>query len=345
MQFDTVDPTREPVWEAFIHEMPETTPFHTGAWAKVLRDTYDFQPRYMVARNTNGKIVGGIPLFAVNGSRLVGAPFSDYCPPLLQDSEDGRALVEELKRTTSNGDSALELRGTSALDLESQGFTKTDAFLQHVIDLDGDMEELEARCRKSVLRTIRKAKRNGLTVRAGHTLSNMERFYDLNMHTRRKHGLIPQPWRFFENIHRHVISSGGGVLLLCEYEGRAIAADIVLGYGTRLVGKFNASDSRYQTLGPNNLLQMATIELGVADGYREINLGRSEPEQEGLRSYKLSWGSREEPLPYYYYPADQTGSWSTGQTPPGQQLMALFVRFAPSWALRMAGAAIYRRAA
>jgi len=345
MQIETIDPTREPVWEAFIHKTPEATPFHTSAWAKVLRDTYDFRPRYMVARKESGKIVAGVPLFEVNGSRLVGVPFSDYCPPLLPNSEDSTALVEELKRTTNNGTCAVEIRGTPALDLESQGFTKADAFLQHVIALDADVAELEMRFRGNMRRTIRKARRSGLTIRAGETLSDMERFYELNMLTRRRHGLIPQPWQFFENIHRHMICGGGGLLLLCEYEGRAIAADLLLGYGTKLVNKFNASDGRYQRLGPNNLLLMRGIELGAADGYSELNLGRTEPEHEGLRRFKLGWGSREEPLPYYYYPADQTGSWSTGQTPPGQQLMALFVRFAPSWALRMAGAAIYKRAA
>ena len=346
MKIDVIDPANDPAWEAFIQETPEATPFHTGAWAKVLRDTYDFQPRYMVTRHEDGTLSAGIPLFEVSNSRLVGVPFSDYCPPLLPDSEDSRALVQELKRTTSNGTSALELRGTSTLDLEAEGFAKADAFVQHVISLDGDMKELEARFRKNMRQAIRKAKENGLTVRAGDSLSDMERFYELNILTRRKHGLIPQPWRFFENIHRYMISTGCGVLLLCEYEGRIIAGDMMLAYGKKLVGKFNASDRRYQALGPNHLLQVRGIELGVADGYNEINLGRTELEHDGLRRFKKGWGSREEPLPYYYYPADQTGSWSTGQTPPGgQQLMALFVRFAPSWALRMAGAAIYRRAA
>lgn len=345
MRIDTIDPANDPTWEVFLRETPEATPFHTGAWAKVLRDTYDFQPRYMVARKENAKLAAGIPLFEVNGSRLVGIPFSDYCPPLLPDSEDSKALVAELKRTTNNGTSALELRGTSALDLESQGFTKANAFLQHVIRLDADIEELTSRFRGNTRRSVRKAERSGLTVRTGEKLSDMERFYELNILTRRKHGLIPQPWRFFENIHRHMISGGNGMLLLCEYEGRVIAADLMLAHGKKLVGKYNASDKRFQALGPNHLLQMRGIELGVADGYSEINLGRTEPEHEGLRRFKLGWGSREEPLPYYYYPADKTGSWSTGNTPPGQRLMAIFVRFAPSWALRMAGAAIYKRAA
>ena len=345
MKIDTIDPAHDPIWEAFIQGTPEATPFHTGAWAKVLRDTYDFQPRYMVARNEHGLLTAGIPLFAVNGSRLVGVPFSDYCPPLLPNSEDSLALVKELKLTTDNGTRGLELRGPAMLDLEAAGFRKANAFVQHVIDLNGDVEEMETRFRKSVMRTIRKARRNGLTVRTGETLSDMELFYNLNLNTRRKHGLIPQPWRFFENIYRHMISSGHGTLLLCEYEDQVIAADITLAYGTKLVGKFNASERQYQTMGPNHLLLMRTIEMGLADGYTEINLGRTETDQAGLRRFKMSWGSREEPLPYYYYPEDQAGSWTTGQLPPGQQLMALFARYAPSWALRMAGAAIYKRAA
>ena len=345
MQIETVDPTRDPGWEAFITDRPEATPFHTGAWAKVLRDTYNFEPRYMIARAESGKVEAGAPLFAVGGQRLVGVPFSDYCAPLIPDSAGGHALVEQLKLTATNGTKGLELRGPAVLDLSSEGFSKVDGFVQHTIMLDASLPEIESRFRGSVRRAIRKARRNGLTVRAADSLDDMQLFYNLNILTRRKHGLIPQPWRFFENIHRHMISGGSGLLLLCEHEGTVIAADLLLAQGTKLVNKFNASNATFQSLNPNNLLLMTAIELGVSEGYTELNLGRTEIDQEGLRRFKLGWGSREEPLPYYYYPQGQQGSWSSGNTPPGQRLMALFVRVAPSWALRMAGAAIYKRAA
>lgn len=346
MRIETIDPIGEQSWEEFLLHAPQATVFHSSAWAKVLYDTYRFPPRYMVARDGDGRIVAGVPLFQVSGGRFVGVPFSDLCPPLLPDSVEGAALLGAAKRAVeADGATALELRGQPDLDLESHGFGKGVTFLEHIIPLDADVPELEARFRSSVRNQIRKARSHGLTVRVATTREDMKRFYVLNIRTRKKHGLIPQPWRFFENIHRHAICEGSGHLLLCEHKGEAIAGDLLLSFKDTMVSKFNASDPRFLHLRPNNLLLQSDIELGVSMGCTSLHLGRCEQDNEGLRRFKLAWGSREAPLSYYYYPPNRTGGWTTGGAPLARRLLALFVRFAPLWALRQAGAALYKRAA
>ena len=345
MRIETIDPIAEPAWEEFVRGTEHATAFHSAAWAKVLHDTYDFEPRYLVARNGGG-ITAGMPLFWVNGKRLVGLPFSDLCPPLLPESSDGEALIAAAKAAVENGGAkALELRGAPELDLESRGLHKTASFLQHTLPIDAPLAELEARMRSSVRRAIAQARSAGLTVRRSTSGEDMQRFYALNIKTRRKHGLVPQPWRFFQSIQRHAMEEGEGFLLLCDLEGVTIAADLLLAHGGKLVSKFNASDASFLSLRPNHLIFQATIELALAEGYTSIHLGRTDLDHAGLRRFKLSFGSEEQPLDYYGYPAESAGSWSTASAPPGHRLMAWFVRYAPSWALRLAGSVLYKHAA
>jgi CelD/BcsL family acetyltransferase involved in cellulose biosynthesis len=343
MQIDTIDPTREPLWERFLMRHPQATIFHAPAWARVIGETYGFRPRYLVAREGE-EIIAGIPLFQVNGSRLIGLPFSDLCLPLLDADATGRALLEAAKRAaSSDGVHALELRG-GALDLEAHGFARATAYLHHEIPLDAPVETLIGRFRANTRGHVRQAERAGLTVRVTRAPEDMERFYALNVATRKKHGLIPQPRRFFRNIQRHVIDEDAGFLMLCEHEGRAIAADVQLVFKDTLTGKYNASDARYLHLRPNHLLMQRTVKLGAALGYRSIDLGRCELENEGLRRFKLGWGATETPLSYYCYPAAGAAS-AAERTRGARRLLGLFVRFAPDWALRQAGALLYRYAA
>src|SRR3990172_6405110 len=119
MRIETIDPIHEQPWGAFLLQEPRATVFHSAAWARVLYDTYGFQHRYMVAREDDGRVVAGIPLFQVKGGRLVGLPFSDLCPPLLPDDDVGSTLLDVTKRTIeTDGITSIELRGHSALDLE-----------------------------------------------------------------------------------------------------------------------------------------------------------------------------------------------------------------------------------
>lgn len=342
MQIDTIDPTREPSWERFLMRHPQATIFHAPAWARVIGETYRFRPRYLVAREGT-EIVAGIPLFQVNGSRLIGLPFSDLCPPLLDANATGRALLEAAKRAaSSDGVHALELRGGA--DLEAHGFARAAAYLHHEIPLDAPLETLLDHFRANARQHIRQAERAGLTVRVTRAPEDMERFYALNVATRKKHGLIPQPRLFFQNIQRHLIDEGAGFLMLCEHDDRTIAGDLQLVFKDTLVGKYNASDTRYLRLRPNHLLLQRTVELGVALGYRSIDLGRCELENEGLRRFKLGWGATETMLSYYCYPPAGAAS-AAERTRGARRLLGLFVRFAPNWALRQAGALLYRYAA
>ena len=168
----------------------------------------------------------------------------------------------------------------------------------------------------------------------------MQTYYRLHCQTRKKHGLPPQPWAFFLNIHKHLMSKGLGVLVLARSEGIAVAGAIFF-YGKQAVYKFGASDESRLELRANNLVMWEGIRCLAARGCEQLDFGRSSMENEGLRRYKAGWGTREGTLEYVKYDVrqarfevdkDRASGWHN----------KIFSRM-PMALLRAAGAVLYRQ--
>jgi CelD/BcsL family acetyltransferase involved in cellulose biosynthesis len=337
-----IDPRIAPEWEAFVRARPDATVFHTAAWCSVLAETYNYPTTYLVSRDAQGRVTGGVALMLVDSwlsrRRLVGLPFSDICTPLLPLEGAEALLMAARDEAGRRKASSVELRGPPTGYTLNSGFANSTTFHRHVIDLDA---QLESRVHSSARRAIRKAEREGVTVRVSSDTKDVRRFYELMVTTRRKHGLLPQPFRFFERLDNHFMKRGEGWLLLAELGGTTVAGDLLLRFGDQLVYKFNASDPRYLNLRPNNLLLWKAMQFGREEGCRTLDLGRCEEDNEGLRRFKLLWGSREEQLPYYLYNSGEAGAGllSSQKT---RSALALFVRFAPAFVLEAAGSALYR---
>jgi CelD/BcsL family acetyltransferase involved in cellulose biosynthesis len=344
VQITTIDPRATPEWDAFVASHPAATVFHMSAWCRVLTDTYRYKPAYIVSRDDAGAITGGVPLMVVDSwltsRRLVGLPFSDVCGPLLPETGGDELLTAAQAKVGAMRASGIEVRGRGGADMAASGFSNGAVFFQHIIDLVPG-PELEAKVHSSARRAIRKAEKEGVTARASSELADVRRFYELMVLTRRKHGLLPQPWHFFRNIHRHLIAPGHGYLLLADVGGETVAGDLLLQFRDQLTYKFNASDPRFLHLRPNNLLLWRAMHLGAEAGCRTLDLGRCEEDNEGLRRFKLLWGAREERVGYYHYPAAVRGR-ALLSARPTRAALSLFVKYAPAFALEGAGAALYR---
>lgn len=341
-----IDPRLSPAWDEFVAQQPEGSVFHSAAWARVLLETYHYQPRYYVLTDASGDILAGVPLLLVRsrltGRRLVGLPFSDLCPPLVRNGYDASPLLESIRKD-AQGDhlSYVEMRGSSPLPLHQWDFQETSCFTRHVIPLDKPLEELEAAFHSSARRGMKKALREGVTVHSVTSLEEMRRFYRLYVTTRRKHGVVPAPYRFFEKIQAHLLAAGSGCLLLAEWQGRLIAADLLLWDARRLTYKFNVSDPQFLEQRPNNLLMWEAVRLGRELGCASFDLGRSEADNEGLHRFKSLWASEASPLPYYYYPTVRGFATEDG-TSIKRTLMSIAVRLTPRPLLPRAGALLYR---
>jgi lipid II:glycine glycyltransferase (peptidoglycan interpeptide bridge formation enzyme) len=192
----------------------------------------------------------------------------------------------------------LECRGN---DDGWAGSSPSLSFYSHVVELAGGQEGLFARLGGALRRGIRKAEKAALQIEFGSNLDSMETFYALHCATRQRHGVPPQPFRFFENISQHVLRSGHGLVAIARSKGRSVAAGVFFHHAKEAFYKFGASDYQFQHLRPNNLLMWEVIKRYAAHGYISLDLGRTSLVNEGLRRFKLGFGSRENLVEYFKY--------------------------------------------
>jgi lipid II:glycine glycyltransferase (peptidoglycan interpeptide bridge formation enzyme) len=164
-----------------------------------------------------------------------------------------------------------------------------------------DAPGLFAGLKGSVRRAIRKAEKLGLTVEILTDLEAIREFYALQCRTRRKHGLPPQPFRFFLKIHEHILSRDKGVVVLARQGPRTVAGAVFFHFGEQAILKYGASNEAQQGLRGNDLVMWAALKYYASHGCRLLHLGRTSLANAGLRRFKLAWGAREHIIEYVRY--------------------------------------------
>jgi lipid II:glycine glycyltransferase (peptidoglycan interpeptide bridge formation enzyme) len=199
---------------------------------------------------------------------------------------------------------------------------------------------LFSRLESSVRRAIRKAEKAGVTVEILQSVEAVRIFYSLQCQTRKRHGLPPQPFSFFLNIHRYILSQDMGRVVLARYHGRPIAASVYVNLGDRAIYKYGASDEAFQDLRGSNLVMWTAIKEYVRRGAKHLDLGRTSIGNEGLRKFKLGWGAEEHKIEYVKFDmrknefvadVDETSGWHT----------RVFRRM-PGFLSRAVGAVLYK---
>jgi lipid II:glycine glycyltransferase (peptidoglycan interpeptide bridge formation enzyme) len=264
-------------------------------------------------------------------------PFSDFCAPLVFDGWGQESLMERLLEIGRERKwRYFELRGgRETLPAPAAA----EKYYGHKLDLSIGMEELFARFQSPVRRAIRKAEKSGLAVEATKTRKAMVDFYGLHVRTRRRHGLPPQPLTFFLNIHEAIIKTGLGFIVLAQRETKPIAAAVFLHSGATALYKYGASDERIQEFRGNNLVMWEGIRQLAGQGLKTLHFGRTSVENDSLRRFKLSWGTKEEIIEYFRF-AFGPNMWVNSCRNASQFHNRLFRRL-PLAVNRVAGGLIY----
>jgi lipid II:glycine glycyltransferase (peptidoglycan interpeptide bridge formation enzyme) len=174
-------------------------------------------------------------------------------------------------------------------------------FFGHVIDLGGGVDRLFNGLDGAMRRGVRKAEAVGLKVEFGADKESVRTFYRLHCGTRRRHGLPPQPYRFFGSIQRHILGLGKGFVAIARLGNQAAAAGIFFCHGREALYKYGASDFGLQQCRPNNLMMWASMRRCAEEGLTVLNLGRTSLSNEGLRRFKLGLGAIEKKVQYAKY--------------------------------------------
>src|SRR5206468_2476638 len=196
--------------------------------------------------------------------------------------------------------------------------------------------------RSQVQQRIVKAEREGVTVRRGRSKEDLtQTFYELHLNTRRRLGVPIQPRRYFELLWERILAPGRGFVLLAYWNGIPIAGAVFLAWHATITYKYSASRQEFWKLRPNNLVIWGAIRWGCENGFHTFDFGRTEPGNEGLRSFKRGWGTAEAMLSY----ATLCGREPTNARSRAAQMLRRPIQNMPPWFCRLVGELAYRHAA
>ncbi len=343
LRVEIIDPLQDPRWDALLERSERASIFHTRGWLEALRRTYGYQPAAFTTSASGEKLENAVVFCQVKswltGCRMVSLPFSDHCQPLVQDERDLVAIVSFLaERLTREKWKHIELRPAEAPVPGVAALAKGEGFSLHRLDLRPDLETIFRNFhRNHIQRKLLRAEREKLDYRESRSEALLDAFYRLQLMTRRRHRLPPQPRAWFKNL----IECMGERLKIrvVSKDGRPVASILTLSYKGTMVYKYGCSDARYHNLGGMPLLFWKTIQDAKAAVAAELDLGRSETDNEGLTSFKEHLGAVGSKLTYLRYPAPEPeaglAAWKI------RLLQNTFSRLPDSLQV-MAGKALYR---
>ncbi|HEY1788678.1 MAG TPA: GNAT family N-acetyltransferase [Verrucomicrobiae bacterium] len=339
-----VNPVQTSDWGVLLAGFSNYSFFHSAAWAKTLESAYGYTPVYLTVEEA-GAVRSLLPLMEVNsrftGRRGIALPFTDECGPLYDDDAWAHRLIQSaVALGKSRGWKSVEFRGGRELFPSAPAAV---SFHGHRLNLEEDEDVMFAGLDGSTRRAIRKAEKGGLTVSVSGRMDALKTFYSLHCKTRRRHGLPPQPFEFFSNIYRHILSRDQGVVVTAHFQNRPVAASVYFHSGSSAVYKFGASDDSYQQLRGPSLVMWEAIKRLARSGVRTLEMGRTSVANEGLRRFKLNWGAREYKIEYVKY--DLLRNTFVTDTDAATGWHNQVFRAFPLGLSRMIGAALYRHLA
>lgn len=325
--------------DRFVLQHPGGTPFHESRWLDLVRASFGFETRTLVAWR-DGQVVGVLPLALVTapitGRRLVSVPFGVYGGILAADDEALTALDHGAMVLARTADARfLELRYLGPGPTAHQSVALHETYRADLPPTpEGVLPAIPRKARAEVRKAI---DRHGVRLVEGREL--FEEFYRLYVLNKRSLGSPVFGPRYFRRLLE--LYGPRATLHAVVQESQVLAA--VLSLQTRDVfypyysGAFPGADR----LGANNAMYALLMEEAVRRGCRVFDFGRSR-KGSGAAAFKRHMGFLPAPLDYqFYFPRG-------GHPPaihPGNPAMALPQRLLaslPLWLARLVGPAIMR---
>jgi len=335
-----INPLKNKQYLDFIENHLTVNTFHTLSWITLLSEAYGYKPLACVYGNSKGTIEAAVPFlefwrFPI-GNCWVSLPFTDYCPPLYTNSEELQAILKYLINIREERRiKCMEIR--FAIPFEN-GIFQDSSFVLHALRLSPDLDALFKSFGKKFRQYPRKAEREGLYLKTYVSIKDIDTFYDLHLKTRKKLGVPIQPKRFFKLLWKRLIDKGLGKVFLAFYKDKPVSASVVLTYRKHAMIKYSASDPSYLHLRPHYFIFWKSIEWAAKNGFQQIDFGKTEVNNLGLRKFKDGWGAVEEPLAYSFI-ASSLPSSGNGLL---HRIGGTVIRHSPSFVCRGIGEAFYK---
>jgi CelD/BcsL family acetyltransferase involved in cellulose biosynthesis len=305
MKIFEIDPLRDPRWNAFLDSRSDASVFHRTEWLQALKACYGYESIALSSSPPGIPLADGLVYCAIKsrltGNRFVSVPFSDHCEPLVNDPEQVDWFIQyAADKIVERRWKYLEIRPIDRVPASLKTFAICNSYWLHRLDITCSEECLLKGFHNSVLRKIRRAERERLRYETGSSEALLRHFYRLLIRTRRRHRLPPQPLEWFRGL---IASIGDNLKVRLAFKGDIpVASILTISDKKTVVYKYGCSDEHFANLGGTALLWWNTITEAKAHGIQELDLGRTDIDNQGLMTYKDHWGARRSTINYWRYP-------------------------------------------
>lgn len=285
-----------PLWRSALTQLPGATFYHCERWIEVLRSISSFDLQVATLHSgcelrAAGVLARSRGLFS---ARIVSLPFSDCAQPLALDEEARGDFLRAL--AASNPHASIEIRGAAG----PESWKNIGCFEHWTLAMDRSLAEIAAGFSRTVRGGIKRARRDNVRVDRGSSVEHLARFFKLQLETRRRLGVPPQPFSFFAAVREKFARGGDCEIWFATLEGRDLAGAVLLRNDEQLCYKW-AARAEHSHQGANHLLVASMIEEH-AGKVRSLDLGRCDTRNQGLARSKADLGCVGRALPYAFYP-------------------------------------------
>lgn len=315
-----IDFRADPRWNTFVANHSAGSIYHHSVWLEALQREYRREPLALACEDGAGQLQGILPLVATRGfpfgvggaqagRRLSSLPRSPLAGPLASSRPASAALIRAaIERVRDEPALRLEVKANDrSLDGIIAGFASRAWRLTFALDLTpAELRFGSPRNHRRLHWAVKKAKRNGVTVRDADVESDLRNWYELYLHTMRDQLVPPRPYRFFAALWDLLRPQGLMRLVLAEQSvagrRRLLAGSLFLSFRDTIGYTFTGGRREHLWLRPNDIIQWETIHDSHSAGFRRYDFGEVVEDDEGLTRFKSKWGTEPSRLYRYYYP-------------------------------------------
>jgi lipid II:glycine glycyltransferase (peptidoglycan interpeptide bridge formation enzyme) len=154
--------------------------------------------------------------------------------------------------------------------------------------------------KKRVRRDVRKAEKSSITIHEVTHPEEIDTLFNLYLQTMKRNEAY-NVWtrQTLYAIYHRVVQKGWGKIFLARLKDEIIAGIILIFSLETTYYFFAASDQKYLSLCPNDLLVHQGICLTIQQGRRFFDLMTSQKDDVALMNFKEKWGAKK--YPFYFY--------------------------------------------
>ena len=285
-------------WNRYVESNPAASIYHRTEWKELIRKTFGHGGYYFAARNTDGKIVGILPLTRLRsrlfGDFMVSMPYFNYGGAVAEHPQIEQQLMQAAaEHATDLGVSHIEYRDDIPRD---SLHARTDK-VNMILPLPDSHDALWQAFTPKLRAQIRRPQREKVQVLQGGE-EYLQDFYTVFTRNMRDLGTPVYAKSFFQ----HILNSfpDASRLMVIRLDNKPVAAGFLIGHRDTLEIPWASTIRDVNHLSMNMLLYWEVLKYAIDRNFRQFDFGRSSKDA-GTYRFKQQWGARPRQLYWHYW--------------------------------------------